>query len=118
MEIFATATFPETIYIGLNQTFWIVDNVRITLLSDHHWSNGKLFCQADFAAKPNNPTHLHLQQSFSYPDPNRLLVGVAPSLSTRLPSAATPTPVGARFPSLDMPTSRLPINRHGHLSET
>ena len=90
MEIFATATFPETIYIGLNQTFWIVDNVRITLLSDHHWSNGKLFCQADFAAKPNNPTHLHLQQSFSYPDPN-----IVHLLALRLlfPLACPPPPL-------------------------
>jgi hypothetical protein len=36
----------EIIDVGLDQTFWIVGDVRIPLLSDRHWSNGKSFCRA------------------------------------------------------------------------
>jgi hypothetical protein len=52
-------------------------------------------------------------------------LAVTPSLSTRLPSVATPTPAGARFysqsrlsTSLVTPTSRRLINRHRLLSRT
>ena len=50
-----------------------------------------------FVTKSSSPTKLlttlHLQQSFSFPDHNIVYwLAVAPSLSTRLPSAATPTP--------------------------